>query len=160
MLTCKAFGWRDLHHRAVCLPAPERPGRAQEKPMKFVHVLFASSAVLALAACQGFPERAPAGSLLTGALAGAAPGSVAARAMDDSDRRRAAIALDTASDGKPSAWRNHETGNSFVFTPTHSFARAGSQCRDFKLEVVAGARPDSIGASACRQADGSWRVPG
>ena len=128
--------------------------------MRFAHVLFASSAALALAACQGFPERAPAGSLLTGSLAGAAPGSVAARAMADSDRRRAAIALDTASDGEASAWRNRETGNSFVFTPTRSFARGGFRCRDFKIEVVAGARPDSIGASACRQADGSWRIPG
>ncbi|QOF76136.1 RT0821/Lpp0805 family surface protein [Variovorax sp. 38R] len=128
--------------------------------MRLVSVLFASSAVLALAACQGVPERARSSSLLTGSLAGVALGSVAARAMDDGDRRRAASALETASDGEPSAWRNRETGDSFVFTPTRSFARGGSQCREFKIEVVVGGRHDSVGGSACRQADGAWRIPG
>ena len=129
--------------------------------MKLVPVLFAVGAVQVLAACSGFGSRAPAGSsMLTGSLAGSAPGSVAARAMDDSDRRRAAAALETSRDGESSVWRNRETGDSFVFTPTRSFDRGGARCRDFKIEVTVGARPDGIGGSACRQADGSWRIPG
>ncbi|MET3494442.1 RT0821/Lpp0805 family surface protein [Variovorax boronicumulans] len=127
--------------------------------MKFLPALSALCAGLALAACSGFPAReAAGGGMLTGSLAGAAPGSVAARAMDDGDRRRAATALQTSSDGQPSAWRNPETGNSFVFTPTRSFEQRGIRCRGFKLEVLVGGRPDSIGGSACRQADETWRI--
>lgn len=127
--------------------------------MKLAPVLCISCAVMALAACGGSSSRVPAGSMLTGSLGGAAPGSVAARAMDDSDRRRAASALEALANGESSAWRNRETGDSFVFTPTRSFDRGGARCRDFRLEVVVGGRPDSIGGSACRQADGTWRLP-
>jgi len=128
--------------------------------MKLVPVLPALCTLLALAACSVSPASAPAGSMLTGSLAGAAPGSVAARAMDDSDRRRAASALESSANGESSVWRNRETGDGFVFTPTRSFEQRGTRCRDFKLEVVVGGRPDSIGGSACRQADGAWRIPG
>lgn len=121
---------------------------------------MAMAMAMALAGCAGFSSQAPAGGTLTGSLAGAAPGSVAARAMDDGDRRRAASALETLANGESSAWRNRETGDSFVFTPTSSVERRGERCRDFRLEVVAGGRPDSIGGSACRQPDGSWRIPG
>lgn len=130
------------------------------KPVPAISAVCALSAVLALAACNGLATQAPAGSTLVGSLASAAPGSVAARAMDDSDRRRAASALEASPSGESSAWRNRETGDSFVFTPTRSFDQRGTRCRDFRLEVVVGGRPDSIGGSACRQADGSWRIPG
>jgi len=128
--------------------------------MKLAPVLSASCVALALAACGSFPGRTPAGSMLTGTLAGTAPGSVAARAMDDNDRRRAASALETLANGESSVWRNRETGDSFVFTPTRSFDLRGARCRNFKLEVSVGGRSDSIGGSACRQADGAWRIPG
>jgi len=128
--------------------------------MKRAPGLFALCAVLALAGCGSRPMRASAGSMLVGSLAGARPGSVAARAMDDSDRRRAASALDTLPDRESSAWRNHETDDSFVFTPVRSFERGGARCRDFRLEVVVGGRPDGIGGNACRQADGTWRISG
>lgn len=127
--------------------------------MKRTRVLSISCAMLALAACTAFPSRAPAAGMLTGSLAGAAPASVAARAMDDSDRRHAASALEASPDGQASVWRNRETGDSFVFTPTRSFDQRGARCRDFRLEVTVGARLDSIGGSACRQADGAWRIP-
>lgn len=63
--------------------------------MKRVPLLCALCAALALAGCGSQPMRASAGGMLVGSLAGATPGSVAARAMDDSDRRRAASALET-----------------------------------------------------------------
>jgi len=128
--------------------------------MKPVPLLCALCTAMALAGCGSQSMRASAGGMLVGSLAGATPGSVAARAMDDSDRRRAASALETLPDRQSSAWRNGETGDSFVFTPTRSFQQRGARCRDFRLEVVVGGRPDGIGGSACRQDDGTWRVPG
>ncbi|KPU95210.1 hypothetical protein APR50_06525 [Variovorax paradoxus] len=125
---------------------------------KVAPVLCVSCTALVLAGCSGLFSREPAGGTLTGSF-GAVPGSVAARAMGDDDRRRVANALDALANGESSAWRNRETGDSFVFTPTRSFERGSIRCRDFRLEVVAGGRPDSIGGSACRQADGNWRLP-
>ncbi|MDN6887967.1 RT0821/Lpp0805 family surface protein [Variovorax sp. CAN2819] len=127
--------------------------------MKPVAALSVSIVAAVLAtACGGFPPAAPGGATLTGSLASSVPGSVAARAMDDSDRRRAASALESLGNGESSSWRNRDTGDSFVFTPTRSFERGGARCREFRLEVVVGGRHDGIGGNACRQADGSWRM--
>lgn len=126
--------------------------------MKLGSVLFAVGVALATSACSRFGGGPPAGGMLTGSIADSALGSVAARAMDDSDRRRAAAILESLPDGQSSVWRNHETGDRFVFTPLRSFARGGTRCRDFRLEVTVGARFDGIGASACLQADGDWRM--
>jgi surface antigen len=126
--------------------------------MKVVPALAVSC--LVLAACNGLPGREQAGGTLVGSLAGTAPGSVAARAMDDSDRRRAASVLESAFTGLPATWRNRETGDSFVFTPTRSFDQRGARCRDFTIETVVGGRPDKVGGSACRQDDGNWRIQG
>lgn len=126
--------------------------------MKLGSVLFAAGAALATSACSRFGGGPPAGGMLAGSLADNALGSVAARAMDDSDRRRAAAVLESLPDGESSVWRNHETGDRFVFTPVRSFAQGEARCRDFRLEVTVGARFDGIGSRACRQADGDWRM--
>ena len=110
--------------------------------------------------CGQFGRSAPAERMLTGSLAGVALGSVAARAMNDSDRRHAAASLEGSPDRAPSIWRNRETGDRFMFTPVSSFTRGGARCREFRIEVTVGGRSDSIDASACRQADGSWRIQG
>lgn len=126
--------------------------------MKLSSVLCAAGAALATSACGSFGGSPPAGGMLTGSIANSALASVAARAMDDSDRRRAAAILESLPDGESSVWRNHETGDRFVFTPVRSFTRDGARCRDFRLEVTVGARFDAVGASACLQADGDWRM--
>ncbi len=131
--------------------------RCPAPPMSLA-VAVAISAAALVAACGGFPAAAPGGAVLTGSIASFVPGSVVARAMDDSDRRRAASALESLGNGESSGWHNRDTGDSFVFTPTRSFERRGARCREFRLEVVVGGRPDGIAGSACRQPDGSWRT--
>ena len=78
---------------------------------KVAPVLCVSCTALVLAGCSGLFSREPAGGTLTGSF-GAVPGSVAARAMGDDDRRRVANALDALANGESSAWRNRETGDS------------------------------------------------
>lgn len=95
---------------------------------------------------------------LVGTLAGTAVGSVAARALVESDRRRAARTLDSVPDGQPSTWRNAETGVGFVVTPTRSFEQRGVRCRDYTVEATVGGRADKASGRACRQADGNWLV--
>ncbi|MDQ7954818.1 MAG: RT0821/Lpp0805 family surface protein [Pseudomonadota bacterium] len=128
--------------------------------MKHLPLVLAAGLWLPVCGCSQFGNAPQATGTLTGSLAGAALGSVAARAMDDSDRRRAAVSLDGGPDGQPSAWRNPETGDRFIFTPLRSFTLDGARCRDFRVEATVGGRSDSIAGSACRQADGGWRVRG
>ncbi|AGU53054.1 hypothetical protein VAPA_2c04940 [Variovorax paradoxus B4] len=70
---------------------------------------------------------------LVGAFAGAGLGSVAARAMDETDRRQAARALESLPLGQSANWRNRETGDSFVLTPTRTFEQLGTLCREFTV---------------------------
>ena len=112
---------------------------------------------MALGACSSGPGRGQAGTL-AGSFGSAALGSVAARALDGSDRRRVAHTLESASDGQPSAWRNRETGDSFVVTPGRAFEQGGTRCRDFTVDAMVGGRNDRVDGSACRQGDGNWRI--
>ena len=138
--------------------------------MKAAGLLSGACIALVLGGCSNAPPREYAtvmigsgtspGASLVGPLAGPAVGSVAARAMVESDRRRAARALDSAPDGQPSTWRNSETGVGFVLTPTRTFELRGVKCRDYTVDAVVGGRPDTVGGSACRQADGHWHAMG
>lgn len=112
-----------------------------------------------LSGCTGMDVR-HGDAALVGAFPGAGPGSVAARAMDKSDRRQAARALESVPLGRSANWHNRETGDSFVLTPTRTFERLGTVCRDFTVRAVVGGRADTALGSACRQDDGSWHMSG
>lgn len=112
---------------------------------------------MTLGACSSGPAREQAGTLV-GSFGGPALGSVAAQALDGSDRRRVARALESASNGQPSTWRNRDTGDSFVVTPGRTFEQGVTRCRDFTVEAVVGGRNDRVDGSACRQGDGNWRI--
>jgi len=126
--------------------------------MNLVSAFATFCLAMALGACSSGPGRGQDGTL-AGVFGGRALGSVAAQALDGSDRRRVARALESASDdGQPSAWRNRDTGDSFVVTPGRSFEQGGTRCRDFTVDAVVGGRNDRVGGSACRQSDGNWHI--
>jgi len=128
-----------------------------------VRFILASTAIAAvccaaLGGCAGWAGRGASGATLVGGFPGAALGSVAARALDEGDRRQVAAALSAAPIGQSTAWRNRETGDSFTVTPTRSFETQGAACRDFRIEATVGGRLDGIAGSACRQDGGDWRL--
>jgi surface antigen len=95
-----------------------------------------------------------------GTLVGAALGGLAGRAMDESDRRQTAYALETVPTGRSSKWRNPDTGNTYIFTPLQTHDVHGAPCRDYSVEALVAGRPDRVTGTACRQSDGKWRVQG
>jgi surface antigen len=127
--------------------------------MKRVAVLAALFLAFVLSGCTGMKAR-EGGTTLVGAFPAAGLGNVAARAMDKTDRSRAARALETVPSGQSAKWRNRETGDSFVLTPTRTFEQLGATCREFTVRVEVGGRADSAFGSACRSDDGSWRMSG
>lgn len=97
---------------------------------------------------------------LIGALLGAAVGGGVGYALDVRDRQRAAYVLETAPTHQTETWVNPDTGARYEMTPTETYyqSQSGQPCREFSLDAYVGGRPQETWGTACRQADGSWRI--
>lgn len=95
-----------------------------------------------------------------GTLAGAVLGSEIGKSLDNADR---AIMMRTTQktleSGQPGRWSNPETGNAGSVTPMRSYRTAdGEPCREYNQSVfIAGEEQQAYG-TACRDADGTWRI--
>jgi surface antigen len=103
------------------------------------------------------------GDIAAGAVAGGLLGALAGNVLDQRDRQIANEAaqrsLETAPTGSPSAWSNPDTGNSGTVTPTRTYQQPdGTYCREFTQEIVVGGERQQAYGTACRQADGTWKV--
>jgi len=97
--------------------------------------------------------------IIVGALAGGALGKSVGRSMDDTDRLKTAHALESSPTGTPTSWRNPDTGAQYTVVPTRTYqTAAGSPCREYTMDATVGGKPEKVNGTACRQADGSWRV--
>lgn len=93
-----------------------------------------------------------------GAIAGAAIGGAVGQSMDDADRLKTAHALETVRTGVPAQWVNPDTRNSYTVVPERTYEQAGTPCREYTVDAVIGGKKEKTFGTACRQADGSWRV--
>lgn len=96
--------------------------------------------------------------IIAGTLAGAYLGSAIGKSMDDTDRLKAARAMESAPTGRASTWRNPDTGNTYTVTPTRTFETESGPCRDFTTKAIIGGRQETVYGKACRQADGTWKM--
>jgi len=96
--------------------------------------------------------------IIAGTLAGAAIGGAVGQSMDELDRLKTAQTLETVRTGVSSQWRNPDTGNVFAVTPTSTFETATGPCREYTMDAVIGGRTEQIYGTACRTADGDWRI--
>jgi surface antigen len=95
---------------------------------------------------------------MVGTVAGAAIGGSIGRTMDDYDRMNTSAALENVRTGVPSAWVNPDTGYEYVVTPTNTYDSGTGPCREYTLDATIGGKTEQIYGTACRQADGSWKV--
>ncbi|WP_376695921.1 glycine zipper 2TM domain-containing protein [Wenzhouxiangella sp. EGI_FJ10305] len=93
-----------------------------------------------------------------GALAGSAVGSSIGRSMDELDRMKMSATLETTRTGVATTWTNPDTGYDYRMEPTRTYKSADGPCREYVLDAEIGGRTEQIYGTACRQADGSWRV--
>ena len=96
--------------------------------------------------------------IVIGGLVGAAIGGSIGREMDARDREYAGYALENVRTGVPSTWRNPDTGYEYEITPTETYQTQSGPCREYTLEAMIGGKPETIYGTACRQADGSWKM--
>lgn len=95
---------------------------------------------------------------IIGAMAGMAVGGAIGRSMDEQDRRKTAHTLETVRSGVPSQWRNPDSGHEYRVTPTRTYQTAAGPCREYTVDGLIGGQRETLVGTACRQADGSWRV--
>ncbi|MFI4988805.1 MAG: RT0821/Lpp0805 family surface protein, partial [Alphaproteobacteria bacterium] len=89
----------------------------------------------------------------------------AERSLDPADeayRQRAMQgALERGPSGETATWRNPANGHSGTVTPVTTYRSvSGQYCRDFQATVTAGGGTDERRATACRLADGAWKLVG
>lgn len=95
---------------------------------------------------------------IVGAIAGGAIGNAIGRNMDDTDRLKAAQALEVSRTGEPVSWRNPDTGSEYTVVPTRTYQTAEGPCREYSMDTVIGGRAQKVYGTACRQPDGSWQA--
>lgn len=98
-----------------------------------------------------------------GTMLGALLGSEIGRSLDKADhaaaQRTTQQALETAPSGSSSTWRNPDSGHYGTVTPTRTYeSTQGQPCREFQQTVTVGGKTEQAYGTACRQADGSWKI--
>ncbi len=97
-----------------------------------------------------------------GVLLGGLIGNNVGKQMDANDRARALQAQQAAYAapvGQKIVWNNPDNGHSGTVVPVREGSDAsGNYCREFQSTVMIGGQPQQAYGTACRQADGSWKV--
>ena len=101
--------------------------------------------------------------LIAGAAAGGLAGNNIGAKLDERDRlllgQTFQNTMETAPTNQAGSWNNPNTGNSGTVTPTQTHVSANEQpCREFTTTVNIGGQPQQGYGTACRQADGSWKI--
>jgi len=104
-----------------------------------------------------------AGWIVAGSLLGGLAGGAIGKNLDDKDKAKANAAAHEAFEsghtGQASVWDNPDSGNSGSVTPTRTYQLANGQyCREYTQDIVIGGEKHQTHGTACRQADGSWKI--
>lgn len=99
---------------------------------------------------------------VVGALAGAWVGNKVAQGMTAQDRGYYETAATKAADapvGQQITWSNPQSGNQGTIVPVREGRDSnGSACREYQQTVTIGGKTEKAYGTACKQADGSWKI--
>jgi surface antigen len=131
----------------------------KENPKAVLGSLGGGTAGGVIAAVAGANPALIAASVVAGGLLGGYIG----HKLDDRDKRMAVEAAQQAFEqnytGQASTWQNPDSGNSGSVTPTRTYQIANGQyCREYTQDIYVGGEKHQTHGTACRQADGSWKI--
>ena len=100
-----------------------------------------------------------------GTLLGGFIGNEVGVSLDRADRMYLSRAQSTAmnsADWQPVSWSNPDSGNHGTVTPVRTVqnTQTGQLCREYQTSVTVGGRVEQGYGTACRTADGDWRIQG
>lgn len=95
---------------------------------------------------------------IIGAMIGTSIGGNVGKVMDENDRIKVSRTLENVRTGVESSWRNPDTGYSYQVIPTRTYDVNNVPCREYQVNATIGGKVEQIYGTACRQADGSWKV--
>ncbi len=99
-----------------------------------------------------------------GAFVGGVVGHQIGRSLDEADRRAAMEAeyraLEYGHSGKPTRWKNPDSGHAGTVVPGKPYVSNRLNCREFTHTIYIDGRPQTMRGKACRQPDGTWRNVG
>lgn len=97
-----------------------------------------------------------------GALVGGLVGNRVGNYLDERDQQQAYstanYALNNNADGQMASWSNPQNNTSGYTTPTKTVETASGTCRSYQTGVSANGQTQSGTGTACRQADGTWKL--
>jgi surface antigen len=97
--------------------------------------------------------------IIAGTLIGALIGKEIGRSIDRTDELKAQQVLESNRTGQASSWVNPDTGNEVTVVPTKTYqVQSGQYCREYQTDVIVGGEKERAYGTACRQADGSWKI--
>jgi len=131
----------------------------KENPKAVLGGVLGAGAGAGIAAAAG----AGPGVIVASAVGGALVGGMVGKQLDNRDKQLAADAAARAFEqnrpGQASVWNNPESGNSGSVTPTKTYQLANGQyCREYRQQIKVGGEMQETSGTACRQADGTWKI--
>ncbi len=96
--------------------------------------------------------------IIVGTLAGAAIGGYIGEQMDENDKFKAERALELTPTNQSVSWQNPDSNNQYTVTPTKTVINQEQPCREYVIDAIIGGEPETVYGTACRQADGSWKM--
>lgn len=99
-----------------------------------------------------------AAAIFVGAILGAIAGREIGRGLDIQDEMRAQQALEKSRTGDTTSWVDPDSGGTVSITPTRTYPKGGTHCREYTSEVIVGGKREQAYGTACRQPDGTWKI--
>jgi surface antigen len=135
-------------------------GGCAQEPTKQDFGMVIGGALGGLLGSQVGAGRGRTAAIIAGTLAGAVIGGAVGKSMDEVDRMKTAATLENVRTGVSSAWTNPDTGNQYTVTPVKTYETLAGPCQEYTVDAVVGGKPEKVYGTACRQADGSWKMQG
>lgn len=97
--------------------------------------------------------------VVAGAATGPLVGPRLARAMDDVDHHCVGRTLEYAPDNHRVRWQSETNNTAYLVVPVRTFQNQGGlYCREYLASVTVGGKAQEALASACRAANGTWKL--
>ncbi len=96
--------------------------------------------------------------IMLGVAIGAQIGQTVGKYMDEQDRMRTSWVMEKNRTNQVSTWHNPDTGYDYAVKPTRTYEGNNGPCREFTVNASVGGKTEQVYGTACRQADGSWKI--